>query len=209
MEGEYLKIHGIRYSVDDINKLPEELNSFKCTSRETQDVLGFFGELNPLSNFYNCEFKYQNLVFHSSEQLIQYNKAKHFRDNVTMAQILSASTPLECKRLAREIVNYNEDNWRMVAKNMCFEGLKEKFAQNPTLVETLLKTENKTLVECSFDRIWCNGVSLGDRSCMDRQKWYNVGILGEMLMEIRSHLRNQMTEMEEAPMDATDNNANE
>ena len=209
MEGEYLKIRGIRYSVDDINKLPEELNSFKCTSRETQDVLGFFGELNPLSNFYNCEFQYQNLVFHSSEQLIQYNKAKHFRDNVTMAQILSASTPLECKRLAREIVNYNEDNWRMVAKNMCFEGLKEKFAQNPSLVETLLKTDNKTLVECSFDRIWGNGVPLGDRSCMDRQKWYNVGILGEMLMEIRSQLRNQMTEMEEAPMDATDTNANE
>ena len=209
MEGEYLKIRGIRYSVDDINKLPEELNSFKCTSKETQDVLGFFGELNPLSNFFNCEFQYQNLVFHSSEQLIQYNKAKHFRDNVTMAQILSASTPLECKRLAREIANYNEDNWRMVAKNMCFEGLKEKFAQNPTLEETLLKTENKTLVECSFDRIWGNGVPLGDRSCMDRQKWYNVGILGEMLMEIRSQLRNQMTEMEESPMDATDTDANE
>ena len=209
MEGEYLKIRGIRYSVDDINKLPKELDSFKCTSRETPDVLGFFGELNPLSNFYNCEFQYQNLVFHSSEQLIQYKKAKHFRDNVTMAQILNASTPLECKKLAREIVNYNEDNWRMVAKNMCFEGLKEKFAQNPTLVETLLKTNNKTLVECSFDRIWGNGVPLGDRSCMDRQKWYNVGILGEMLMEIRSQLRNQMTEMDEAPMDATDTDANE
>ena len=209
MEGEYLKIRGIRYSVDDINKLPEELNSFKCTSRETPDVLGFFGELNPLSNFYNCEFHYQNLVFHSSEQLIQYNKAKHFKDNVTMAQILNASTPLECKRLAREIVNYNEDNWRMVVKNMCFEGLKEKFAQNPTLVETLLKTNNKTLVECSFDRIWGNGIPLGDRSCMDRQKWYNVGILGEMLMEIRSQLRNQMSEMDDALMDATETNANE
>ena len=209
MEGEYLKIRGIRYSVDDINKLPEELNSFKCTSRETPDVLGFFGELNPLSNFYNCEFHYQNLVFHSSEQLIQYNKAKHFKDNVTMAQILNASTPLECKRLAREIVNYNEDNWRMVAKNMCFEGLKEKFAQNPTLVETLLKTNNKTLVECSFDRIWGNGIPLGDRSCMDRQKWYSVGILGEMLMEIRSQLRNQMSEMDDALMDATETNANE
>ena len=205
MEGEYLKIRGIRYSVDDINKLPEELNSFKCTSRETPDVLGFFRELNPLSNFYNCEFHYQN----SSEQLIQYNKAKHFKDNVTMAQILNASTSLECKRLAREIVNYNEDNWRMVAKNMCFEGLKEKFAQNPTLVETLLKTNNKTLVECSFDRIWGNGIPLGDQSCMDRQKWYSVGILGEMLMEIRSQLRNQMSEMDDALMDATETNANE
>ena len=126
-----------------------------------------------------------------------------------MAQILNASTPLECKRLAREIVNYNEDNWRMVAKNMCFEVLKEKFAQNPTLVETLFKTNNKTLVECSFDRIWGNGIPLGDRSCMDRQKWYSVGILGEMLMEIRNQLRNQMSEMDDVLMDTTETNANE
>ena len=41
-----------------------------------------------------------------------------------MAQILNAGTPLECKKLAKEIVNYNEDNWRMVVKNMCFEELK-------------------------------------------------------------------------------------
>ena len=125
-----------------------------------------------------------------------------------MAQILCASTPLECKRLARDIVNFDEDNWKMVAKDMCFDGLMEKFTQNPTLVDILLKTSNKTLVECSFDRIWGNGIPLGDRSCMDKQKWHNVGILGEMLMEIRSRLRSQTTEMGVAPMDATVSNDN-
>ena len=165
MEGEFLKLRGRKYSVNDIDKLPEELNSFKCTSKETQSALGFFGELNPLSNFYNCEFQYQNLTL-------------------------------------------MEDNWRMVAKYMCFDGLMEKFTQNPTLVDTLLKTSNKTLVECSFDRIWGNGIPLGDRSCMDRQKWHNVGILGEMLMEIRSQLRTQTTEMGVAPMDTTVSNDN-
>ena len=125
-----------------------------------------------------------------------------------MAQILYTSTPLECKRLARDIANYDKDNWRMVAKDMCFDGLKEKFTQHPTLIDTLLKTSSKTLVECSFGRIWGNGVPLGDRSCMDRQKWHNVGILGEMLMEIRSQLRNQTTEMGVAPMDTTETNDN-
>ena len=69
MEGEFLKLCGRKYSVNDIDKLPEELNSFKCTSKETQSALGFFGELNPLSNFYNCDFQYQNLTFHSSETI--------------------------------------------------------------------------------------------------------------------------------------------
>ena len=206
MEGEYLKLCGRRYSVNDIVKLPEELNSFKCTSKETQNVLGFFGELNLLSNFYHYEFQYQNLTFHSSEQLIQYNKAKHFNDHVTMAQILYASTPLERKRLARDIANYDEDNWRMVAKHMCFDGLKEKFTQNPTLTDILLKTSSKALVECSFNRIWGNRIPLGDCSCMDRQKWHNVGILGEMLMEIRSELRNQPDVRGSVPMDTTVSN---
>ena len=66
-----------------------------------------------------------------------------------------------------------------------------------------------SLVECSFDRIWGNGIPLGDRSCMDRQKLYNVGILGEMLMEIRSQLRIQTRVMDEASMDTTDTIANE
>ena len=209
MEGEFLKLHGRKYSVNDIGKLPEELNSFKCTNKETQNVLGFSGELNPFSNFYNCEFQHENLTFHSSEQLIQFNKAKHFNDHVTMAQIMSTSTPLECKRLSRDIINYNEDNWRMVAKDMCFVGLKEKFIQNPSLMETLLKTKEKTLVECSYDRIWGNGIPLGDRSCLDRQKWHNTGILGEMLMEIRSQLGNHSIEMDTTPMDTRINTYND
>ena len=47
MEGEFLKLCGRKYSVNDIDKLPGELNSFKCTSKETQSALGFFGESNP------------------------------------------------------------------------------------------------------------------------------------------------------------------
>ena len=208
MEGEYLKIHGVRYTSKDIHRLPEELSAFKCTSKETQDVLGFFGELNPLSNFYNCDFHYQNQVFHSSEQLIQYNKVKHFNDHITMAQILYANSPLESKRLARDIANYSEENWRMVAKNMCYDGLKEKFLQNPSVAKALMDTKDKTLVECSFDKIWGNGIPLNDKSCMDKQKWHNIGILGEMLMDIRNELINQNNEEAELFMDATETTGN-
>ena len=206
MEGEYLKIHGVRYATKDIHRLPEELSGFKCTSKETHDVLGFFGELNPLSNFYNCDFRYQNQVFHSSEQLIQYNKAKHFNDHITMAQILYANNPLESKRLARDISNYNEENWKMVAKNMCYEGLKEKFLQNPTVAKALMATKDKTLVECSHDKIWGNGIPLSDKSWMDKQRWHNTGILGEMLMDIRKELIN--SEEAESFMDTTETTGN-
>ena len=190
MEGEYLKIQGRRYGVDNLQSLPDDLNGFKCTSIENSDTIGFYGELNPMSNFYNCEFTVNKVRFHSSEQMIQFNKAKHFGDHVTMSQILYADTPLECKQLSRDIDNFNEDNWRQVAKNMCQEGINEKFRQNPTLSEILLQTGDKKIVECSFDKHWGNGIPLYNRGCLDKRMWANNGgILAEMLETTRMLLR--------------------
>ena len=138
------------------------------------------------------KFTVNNLKFHSSEQLIQFNKAKHFGNHVTMCLMRYADTPLKCKQLSRDIANYDEDNWRQVAKNMCQDGIAEKFKQNPSLGETLLNTGNKKeLVECSFDKFWGTGIALSNRNSLDKRLWVNDGgILGEMLMEIRASLKN-------------------
>ena len=210
MEGEYLKIQGRCYGINNLQDLPDDLNGFKCTSREDTDTIGFYGELNLMSNFYNCDFTVNKVRFHSSEQMIQFNKAKHFGDHLTMSQILYADTPLECKQLARDIANYNEDNWRQVAKNMCQEGINEKFKQNPTLGKILIDTGSKKIVECSFDKHWGNGLPLSNRRCLDKKLWENRGgILGEMLESTRNLLINastrNVTELE--LMDATENTA--
>ena len=77
-EGEYIKIQGRRYGINNLQNLPDDLNGFKCTSREDTDTIGFYGELNPMSNFFNCEVTVNKVRFHSSEQMIQFNKAKAF-----------------------------------------------------------------------------------------------------------------------------------
>ena len=187
MEGEFLKIHGRRYGVNNIGNLPQELSGYRCTIKEDPETIGF----------------------HSSEQLIQFNKAKHFGDHMIMSQILYADTPLKCKQLSRDIANYDEDNWRQVAKNMCQDGIVEKFKQNPSIGETLLNTGNKKLVECSFDKFWGTGITLSNRNCLDKKLWANDGgILGEMLMKTRASLRNnnnniQAAEPEPELMEAT------
>ena len=55
MEGEFLKIHGRRYGRNNIGNLPQDLSGYKCTIREDPETIGFYGELNLMSNFYNCE----------------------------------------------------------------------------------------------------------------------------------------------------------
>ena len=125
-----------------------------------------------------------------------------------MSQILYADTPLKCKQLSRHIANYDEDNWRQVTKNMCQEGITEKFKQNPSLGEKLLSTGNKKIVECPFDKLWGTGIAISNRNCLDKRLWANDGgILGEMLMDIRTLLKNNHNNIQNVEPELMDTKA--
>ena len=49
----------------------------------------------------------------------------------------------------------------------------------------LQSTGSKTIVEATFDNIWGTGILLHSKECLLERKWDNVGILGEILMNIR------------------------
>ena len=188
MEKDQVVIDGRWYGLNNLHQLPLDLSTFKCTSEESEDCVGFFGELNELSNFHPCKFKINGTTFSSSEQWIQHCKAKYFKDNITMAQILASENALESQVLARDIVGYDERKWKEVAYNECYSGIFEKFNQNENLRRLLVNTGNKTLVESSYDRIWGTGIPLSDPACLDRTKWYNPGIMSKLLMDIRQEL---------------------
>ena len=48
--------------------------------------------------------------------------------------------------------------WKEVAESECFEGVLKKFNQNPHLNECLQGTDQKLIVESSYDRTWGTGV---------------------------------------------------
>ena len=74
---------------------------------------------------------------------------------------------------------------------MCYDGIKAKFVQNSRLKKLLLSTNDDTLAEATFDKLWDTGIPLHHRDCTDRNKWHNTGIMGEILMAIREELRPQ------------------
>ena len=189
MERDQIVIDGKRYGLRNLHQLPSDLTTFKCTSAESEDCIGFFGELNGLSNFHPCKFEINGIKYSSSEQWIQHCKAKYFKDTITMAQILSTETALDSKLLARDIAGYDERRWKEVAYKECYKGLFEKFAQNEEIKQVLVNTGNKRLVESSYDQVWGTGIPLNDPSCLDRSKWTSPGILSKLLMDIRSKLR--------------------
>ena len=56
LEDDKLVLKGRVYNVNTLNQLPEELNVFTVTSKENENTVGFFSEINPLSNFYPSTF---------------------------------------------------------------------------------------------------------------------------------------------------------
>ena len=82
LEGPYLKLDGKRYHRQNVHTLPAKLGPSEVTSVSDEHSLGFFGELNPFSNFHPCSFSLDGVDFHSSEQFIQVKKAEFFRDEI-------------------------------------------------------------------------------------------------------------------------------
>ena len=188
LEGDILVLNGIKYTKDCLHRLPPELSGFNISSKHGESVFGYFGNMNPFSNFHPAMFMHEGNVFNCSEQFIQFSKAKYFNAEEVGNRILRADNALECKRLSREIKNYDHAKWNNIAKELCEPGITAKFLQNPILQKLLHETRGKTIVECCYDQIWGTGVPLKDDRCLEPRFWKSQGIMGEILENIRSKL---------------------
>ena len=192
MEGTKLIIKGKTYTKNNLNNLPEDISAASISSKRSDHAMGFFGELNPLSNFHPCTFMYNSITYHSSEQLIQYQKAKLFRDNEAANKILMAKTALDCKLISKDIKNYDHECWKTEAKARCEEGIKAKYMQNIEIRSYLLNTGTLKIVESCNDKFWGTGVPLYEENCLNPSNWTSQGLLGEILENIRTNIRDIM-----------------
>ena len=189
MEGNHIVIKGRNYNMANLHQLSEELNGFHATSKMDEESIGFFGELNLFSNFHQCSFTLDNITYQSSEQYIQYQKAKLFGDTIRARNILDSEDAMECKSLAKNIHGFNMQQWIPKIKELCEPGILAKFLQNPPLLNLLLSTLDKELVECSYDKVWGNGIPLRNSNCLCKADWIGDNILGELIMSVRSYAK--------------------
>ena len=167
----------------------------------TEDTVGFFGEINPLSNFHPAKFIVDGQEFISSEQYIQATKAHYFNDLESYQKIMGCKTSFDCKQLAWSIKDVDGKKWDAVARSLCEKGIREKFLQNPHLMQTLIeKTSNKTIVECANDRLWGNGKALSEESCLNRDVWITQGILGQILENVRAEFSSSQSSIPTVPL---------
>jgi len=121
---------------------------------------------------------------------MMYRKALLFGDTHYAQQILDATTPLQAKRLGRQVGNFDPQVWNQHKTNIVYENNYAKFTQNPHLLTQLLATGNKTLVEASpRDTIWGVGMGVTNPKIYDRRNWRGKNLLGNILTRLRNELR--------------------
>ena len=171
MDNDILVIKGKRYNINELEKLPKSLKPANVTSKSNKTVFGYFGELNPLSNFYPSPFKYQDTSYHCSEQFIQLKKAELFKDKSAIRRISQAKTGHQCKIEGQRITNFNQETWEKNAYQLCKPGIRQKFLENEIPRHLLLnKTKGKRITECTKDTVWGCGMSIHNENCLDTTK---------------------------------------
>lgn len=150
------------------------------------------------SQWYPSTFQAGNFTYHTAEQYMMAQKALLFRDEELYQKIMETEKPAACKSLGRRVKNFNSRIWDIWKYQIVVNGNLEKFAQNPPLLEYLLRTGDRILVEASpYDAIWGVHLSRNDKQIKDPNNWQGENLLGFALMETRDQLRTRHAPEEE------------
>jgi ribA/ribD-fused uncharacterized protein len=175
------------YGVDDLGRLPKDLDPKYVTTQRKDNYFYFFGFHCPLSNFHESPFVLEGRRFRWVEEYFFHKKAELLKDIAAMEKIRNAQSPAQCKGIGHSIKG-DINIWRRQEVQIMKKALQEKFGQNQDLKDYLLKTGEVQLAEASpTDKYWGTGVGLGKE--VVTHKWTGKNMLGKLLMELRTELK--------------------
>ncbi len=129
----------------------------------------------------------------TAEHWMMAGKARLFKDEEVLAEILEATSPAKAKKLGRKVRKFNEGVWKKHRYEIVKQGNLLKFGQHEDLKIFLLGTSNRVLVEASpLDKIWGIGLSKDRHDARRPEKWKGENLLGFALMEVRDILMQQI-----------------
>lgn len=187
---DHLVIDGKRYSINDLDQLPIHLQPAHIATRTHNNVMAFFTAACPLSNFYNTKFTAeQGKLFHSSEQLYQYYKAREFNDQISMNKILFCDSPSEAYNYGKNVENFDENTWSRKSRECMRKAFQAKFEQDEYAQNFLMQSGRVILAEANpHDKFWSTGLALKDDNVFDKNKWVGENQLGVLLTSYRDSL---------------------
>lgn len=148
-----------------------------------------------LSQWWSANFEIDGFKYFSAEHYMMAEKARLFNDKTNLDKIINSKSPAQAKQFGREVLGFNEELWCENRFQIVVKGNLAKFEQNTELMQFLLSTKNRILVEASpVDNIWGIGLAKDNEHVQNPLKWKGLNLLGFALMEVRDILFNKGNE---------------
>jgi len=141
------------------------------------------------SQWFPAPFEVDGKHYATAEHFMMAEKARLFGDAEMEKLILECSCPKQAKAYGRGVRNFGPEAWNAHGFDAVVRGNIAKFQQNPAMLEFLLNTSNRVIVEASpRDRIWGIGMGQNNEKATNPALWRGKNLLGFALMEVREKL---------------------
>lgn len=160
---------------------------------DTEHLVTFKDDWNILSNFFMCKVSVFGKIFKSAEHAYQWKKCMDCLKEELANQVFIAPTPQRAKQIASRIDGLSLSNWKRASGHIVVmsEVLIAKSRSNIDFHTTLLKTNDKQIVEATLDTTW--GCGLPPLLAATVKTFPGKNLCGTLLMELRSELQSQHT----------------
>lgn len=144
-------------------------------------INGFRGEYYFLSNFSESKIEYDGYIYLNAEAAFHAQK----NDSSTYKYMMQYQDPSTAKKEGRRVKL--RPDWEQVKNKIMYYVVKAKFEQNKELLNKLLATGNKKLIEANtwHDNYW--GICTCEKCA--RTTHINMNNLGKILMKVREELK--------------------
>lgn len=192
LNADRLIINGKPYTVNNTQRLPNELKPENLSTLQKDGITAFFTKHSPLSNHHKADQKIENTKYSSNEQFYMQQKAYVFGDPTTAQRVMREKDPRLQKNMCKKFDKLDQTEWNNRKLNIMRTGINAKFTQNSHLKNFLVKTGSTNILECNkFDSFWGIGMALNNPDVWVRNSWAGnaKNQLGLLLMELRTELK--------------------
>jgi hypothetical protein len=186
--GDRLTINGDHFTVDNLDKLPTDLDPRYLATRSEGDVTIFFSINSPLSNHHPAKMNVEGVDYTCNEQFYFAQRAQAMGDDEVHNKVMQCTCPREMLRHGRKAklhTTKQDLNLEKTEMEIMTRGVKEKFTQNPALKAFLMATQQNFIGESSkANSRWGTGLHLHHKQAFDRNIWAK-NCLGELLKSQR------------------------
>lgn len=184
-----LILNGKTYAPNQLEHLPKQIRPSTLSTKSSDSTLVFFSRHAVLSNHHPSPFLFQGTLYANIEHFLAHRRALLSENKELIDRALDAADPLEAKSILNILKHDHAHEWEDQVAGILKKGLREKFKQNPKLLQYLQDTRNLELGEASKDPKWGIGMSLDEAEVLDSSKWLSSGnLLGRTLSKIRHEL---------------------